>query len=183
VLWLENKQKIPFTICCWLLLLYLHLVRFLRALSLGLLITLLNWSQRNTTTTWQSDVRLLALTNDEDIVDTRGERVLGDILNVHNVVRTFVLLDTLQLTNTTQVTTRGDHDQRTDGEFDRLLNLASLQVELDRVVLLDRRVRIADRATIVAANGWHALAASVGLSHFQQLEASFFWRNQEDHYS
>lgn len=97
---------------------------------------------------------------------------------MHNVVRTLVLLDALELSNTPQVTTGGHHNQSANGKLDSFLDLASLQVELDRVVLLDGRVWVADGATIVAANSWDSLATSVSLSHFQQLELASEHRSE-----
>lgn len=89
---------------------------------------------------------------------------------MYNVIRTFVLLHTLQLTNSPKIAAGSDHDERTNSKLDSLLDFSGLQVEFDGIVFLDAWVRVADRSSIVATNSWDAFAASVGLSDFQQLE-------------
>jgi hypothetical protein len=63
-----------------------------------------------------------------------------------NVEATIVTLTVGQDTNTTHVATTSDHGDGASVELDEVGDLAGLEVNLDGVVDLDERVRVADAA-------------------------------------
>lgn len=91
----------------------------------------------------QTDPWLLT-TNDEDVALTGSELIVNSILDVHNVEATVVALTARDDTHTTLVTTTRHHGDDTGIELDEVGDLARGQVDLDRVVDLDLRVRVAD---------------------------------------
>ena len=68
-----------------------------------------------------------------------------------------------------QIVATGDHDQVARVELDVVLDLVGIQVEADGVVDLDVRVRVADGATVVRDDHWHALGRHHNLAHLAQL--------------
>jgi len=74
------------------------------------------------------------------------------ILEVDNIERTRVHFFTHEDTNTTSVSTLRHHRHISDIEFDDINNLVLLYVELDSVVKVDFRIRVADGAAIVGDN-------------------------------
>jgi hypothetical protein len=106
-------------------------------------VTLLGDGELDTLTLGQGDPGLL-LANDEDVAFTGGEAVVNGILDVHNVEASVVALAVGDDTDTTHVATTGDHGDGTGVELDEVGDLASGEVNLDGVVDLDQRVRVAD---------------------------------------
>mgnify|MGYP007038689014 CR=1 FL=1 len=88
-------------------------------------------------------------TDNESVFSTGGELCTGSILDVDNVERTRVLIDSGDNTNTTSVVTTGDHSGVTDFVLEVTNNLASFEVNLDGVTLLEEWVSKADGTTIV----------------------------------
>jgi hypothetical protein len=91
----------------------------------------------------QGDPGLL-LSNDEDVTLTGGEGVVNSVLDVDDVETSIVALTVSDNTNTTHVTTAGDHADNTSVEADKVGDLASGNVNLHSVVDLDGRVGVAD---------------------------------------
>ena len=75
---------------------------------------------------------------------TSGELVVNGILQVDNVEASVVALTVGDDTDTTHVTTTGNHDNDTSVELDEVGDLASGEVDLDGVVDLDGGVGVAD---------------------------------------
>jgi hypothetical protein len=73
---------------------------------------------------------------------TSGELVVNSVLQVDNVEASVVALTVSDDTNTTHVTSTGDHDDHTSVELDEVGDLASGEVDLDGVVDLDGWVRV-----------------------------------------
>lgn len=82
--------------------------------------------------------------NLHDVGLTGGELVVNGVLQVDNVEASVVTLTMADDTNTTHVTTTGDHDDDTSIEGDEVGDLASGEVNLDGVVDLDGWVGVAD---------------------------------------
>lgn len=136
-------------------------------------VTLLGDGELDTLALWQRDPRLLA-TDDKDVAFTRGELVVNGILDVHNVETSVVAFTVGDDTDTTHVTTTSGHGNDTSVETDEVVDFAyvprqnfahmrpsaealltSLEVDLDSVVDLDRRVWVSD--TIMSPSallGW-----------------------------
>ena len=106
-------------------------------------ISLLGDCELDTLALWQRDPWLLT-SNHEDVALTGGELVVNGILDVDDVETSVVTLTVSDDTNTTHVTTTGDHSNDTSIEFDVVGDLASGEVNLDGVVNLDGWVWVTD---------------------------------------
>jgi hypothetical protein len=71
---------------------------------------------------------------------------------VDNVEASIVTLTVGDDTNTTHVTTTGNHGDDTSVELDEVDDLASGKINLDGVVDLDRGVRVTDATHFVSMN-------------------------------
>lgn len=110
-------------------------------------VTLLSDSELDTLTLGQRDPGLV-LANDENVALTGSKAVVNGILDVDDVETSVVALTVSDNTNTTHVTTTSDHDDGAGVELDEVCDLASGEVNLDSVVDLDQRVRVADAVRI-----------------------------------
>lgn len=106
-------------------------------------VTLLGDGELDTLALGQGDPGLV-LADDEDVALTGGEAVVNGILDVDDVEASVVALTVGDDTNTAHVTTTGDHGNGTSVELDKVGDLAGGEIDLDSVVDLDQRVRVAD---------------------------------------
>lgn len=109
-------------------------------------VTLLSNGELDTLALGQGNPWLL-VTNDENVALTGSEGVVNGVLDVDNVETTIVSLTVSNDTDTTHVTTTSNHDDGTGVELDVVGDLASSEVNLDGVVDLDQRIRVADTAS------------------------------------
>ena len=72
-------------------------------------------------------------------------------------------------TNTTSVTTTGDHAQVASVEFDMIGDVTGLNVQDDGVVHFDVRVGVSDGTCVVGDNKWNALT-----HHLEYANLPFF---------
>ena len=86
----------------------------------------------------------LLLANNEDVVLACGKDIVVDVLAVDDVEASVVTLTVGDDTDTTHVATTDDHGNGASVEADKVGDLASAEVNLDRVVDLDGGVRVAD---------------------------------------
>jgi hypothetical protein len=75
------------------------------------LVTLLGDAQFDTLALGKRDVCLRGLSDDENVGQTGGKHVTVGILNVDNLERSRMLLAVDDSSDTTQISTSGDHDQ------------------------------------------------------------------------
>jgi hypothetical protein len=135
-------------------------------------VTLLSDGELDTLALGQGDPGLLG-TDDEDVGLTGGKGVVNGVLQVDDVETTIVTLTVGDNTDTTHVTTAGGHGQVADLELAEVIDLASGQAEmlvstllelstknkilnlldLDGVVDLDQRIRVADAILRVSNRG------------------------------
>lgn len=106
-------------------------------------VTLLSDGEFDTLTLGQRDPRLLSA-NNKNVALPGGKGVVDGVLEVDDVEATVVALTVGDDTDTTHVATTSDHSHGTSVELDEVGNLASGKVNLDGVVDLDERVRVAD---------------------------------------
>lgn len=106
-------------------------------------VTLLGDGELDTLALGQGDPGLLGA-DDEDVGLTGGEGVVNGVLDVDDVETTIVALTVRDDADTTHVTATGDHGDGAGVELDEVGDLASGKVDLDGVVDLDQRVRVAD---------------------------------------
>jgi len=95
---------------------------------------------------------LLAVTDAENVALSRGEFLSPSILKVDNVEGSRVHLLTKNDSNTTSVSSLGDHRHVANVELDDIDDLVLLDVKLHSVVDLNFWVRVADGASIVGHN-------------------------------
>jgi len=133
------------------------------------LLTLLSNRLLDTTISWKGDPRFVALANQEHVRQASGERLVGSVLDVDNVERTWMSFTRGDDTDATQVVTTSHHDQVARVELDVLLDLVGGEVEADGVVDLDVWVWVTNGATIVSDDHWHALGANEHLLDLAQL--------------
>jgi hypothetical protein len=110
-----------------------------------------------------------SLADDEHVVTAGGEGVSGSILDVNDVEATRVLLTVLEHADATQVTATSDHHLVSGLVADLIHDLASLEVDLDGVVQVDGRVRVADGAAVVGDQVGDALQAKLRAANLAQL--------------
>lgn len=115
-------------------------------------VTLLSDGELDTLALGQRDPGLV-LANDENVALTGGEAVVNGILDVDDVETTVVALTVSDDTNTTHVTTTSDHNDGTGIELDEVGDLASGKLDLDGIVDLDQRIRVADAKKLMLARG------------------------------
>lgn len=110
-------------------------------------VTLLSDGELDTLALGQRDPGLV-LADDENVALTGSKAVVNGILDVDDVETSIVTLTVSDNANTTHVTTTSDHDDGASVELDEVCDLASGEVNLDSVVDLDQRVRVADTVRI-----------------------------------
>ena len=97
-----------------------------------------------------------------------------------NVEASVVALTVGDDTNTTHVTSTGDHADNTSVEVDEVGDLASGEVDLDGVVDLDGRVRVTDGAAVVGDEERNALVADSNLADLAEFVGSLLRSNTVD---
>jgi len=141
------------------------------------LITFLNQTKADTLWLGKGDERFLTITNHENVAETCGEWVTFGVLNVSDFVRTWVVLDVLKNTNTTNIVTTSNKNWSTVVELDNTIDFTAFKVNLDCVVLLDVGVGETDSTTVVGNNVWDiTLSKNLSLD-LAKLELGFFGIN------
>lgn len=119
---------------------------------------------------WKGDKWLLALSNDENVAETSGEGVTLSILDVDNLIGTWMVLNVHEDTNTTDIVTSLDENLGSILEFNNSINFTSLKVKLDSVVLLDVWVWVADGSSVMGHNVRDFVLSKFLLLDLQKLE-------------
>lgn len=114
------------------------------------MITLLDDGEANTLLLGQRDERLVLVTQDEDVGGEGRPDVATRVTDLDDFVLTHLRVARNDDAHTANVATASGHAQVANIEVDEGRELASGDVDLDDVVDLDIRVRIADDTTIVS---------------------------------
>lgn len=133
-------------------------------------VTLLNEGKLDTFTSGEGDEGLLGITNHENVGQTGGERVTTGVLDVSDLVRTGVVLNVLEDTDTSHVVTTSGENGSAVIELDNTINITSLKVKLDGVVLLDVGVGVAESSTVVGHNVRNFVLSNLLLLDSAELE-------------
>ena len=72
-------------------------------------------------------------------------------------------------TDTSQVTTSCNHGNITSLKFDIICDFSTFDVDLDCVVYLDERIRVADGSPVMGDTKWNPFGSNLDSSHFTQL--------------
>jgi len=125
----------------------------------------------------ERDEGLLAFADDEDVAQTGSERVTVGIFDVGNFVRTRVVVNVLENTDTTDVVSAGHEDGGAILELDEAIDFVGLEVKFDGVVLLDVGVRVTDGAAVVGHDVRNLVLAEGLALDLAELEGSFLRLN------
>lgn len=136
------------------------------------LLTLFKDGELHSLVAREGDEGLVALAEDEHVLNKGGPGVALLVTHVDNVVRTVVLLAVVDNTNTAQVTTTSGHGQVTDLELDELLEGTSGNVKLNDVLNANIGVGVADGATVVGNSERDTLGAESNLLNLRELIGS-----------
>jgi len=79
--------------------------------------------------------------------------------------------------DTTQITTHGDHNQISNIESHVIGDLSGFQIDLDGIVDLDEWVRISDGSSVMKRNVRDALVSNCGFLDLAEFVLGFFTRN------
>ena len=80
---------------------------------------------------WKRNHRLLTLSDNENVGETGSEVVVVAILDVDDLVRTWVMFNVHEGADTTNIVSTLDKDSGTVSEFDDFVDFASLEVQLN----------------------------------------------------
>jgi len=140
-------------------------------------ISLFDKSELETVTLWQGDEWVLAFTDNENVSDTGGERVAPGVLDVSNVEGTWMLLDRLEDTNSTNVVTTGEVNGCTIDKLNNTGDFTSSEVNLESIHLANVWMWESEGPSVVSGNVWDLLLANVLLLDLAKLETGFFGIN------
>jgi len=147
------------------------------------LLTFLSDGKTDSLALGEGDVRLVGLADHKHVAQTGGHGVVRGILDVNDLKGSRVLLPVGDGAYTSQVTASSNHAQVTAVEFDVVGYLAGGDVDLDGVVDLDKRVWVADGASVVGAEVRYSLGSSPDLANLAQFELGFFAADSVDNES
>jgi hypothetical protein len=125
----------------------------------------------DTLTLWKRDGWALTITDDKNVSSTGSENLSSGILDVSDVERTWMLLNGLHNTNSTNVVSSGKVHSSIVLELDYAGDLVGGQVNLERIPLLDVWMWESEGSSIMGGNKWDLLLANVLLYHLAELEA------------
>lgn len=135
-------------------------------------ISLFNKRLSDTLSFRKSNQWSLAFSDGKHVGKTGGEGMSLGVLDVNDLVGTWMVLDVHELSNTTNIVSSCDEDVSSILEFDNFVDFASLKVNLDCVVLLDFWVGEANRPAIVGYNVWNLVFAHALSLNSAELESS-----------
>jgi len=133
-------------------------------------ISLIDKRKSDTLELGKSDKRLFALTDTENVGETGGERVSSGILDMDDLIGTWMMLNVHELSNTTNIVTTLNEYGCSILEFNHFVNLISLEVELNGIVLLDFWVGEADGPSVVSHNIRNFVLAEAFALYLAELE-------------
>ena len=113
-------------------------------------VSLLSDGKLNTLALWQRDPWLLRSDN-ENVSFTGSEGVVYGVLDVNDVEASVVTLTVSDNTNTSHVTTTGNHGNNSSIELDEFGDLAGGDIDLHTVIDLDGGVWVTDTTQNLSA--------------------------------
>jgi len=156
---------------------------FLRSLLLDSLstgITLLGDRELDSSSLGKRDRGFRSVSDDEDVGKTSSELSVEDVTDVNDIVTSEVAFLVYDRSDTTLVTTTGEHDKLALLEGDNLDDLVLGEVELDRVSNLDDRVGVTDGSSIVGNDERNTLGSELDLLDLEKLVGSLLLRDSVD---
>jgi len=117
------------------------------------------------------------MAEDKHITDTGGEITVEDILDMDDLKAANVPLAMSNNSDTAHVVPTSDGGDIANFEFDKLFNLAGLEVEADCVVDLDERIRVANGAAVMGDEVRNALGAKLNLLDLEKFVLGLLGRD------
>merc|ERR1740129_1432138 len=117
----------------------------------------------------QTDVRLAALTNHENVAHACSKSMTGGILNVHNIERTRMSFSVHDGSNTTGVATSSDHAQVSSLEFDGIHDFTSVDVQPNRIIGLYNGIGVTNCSAIRGVQIGDILGSSLDFTDTAQF--------------
>jgi len=127
----------------------------------------------NTLVRWQRYPWLVALANQKHVRQSSGKGIVGSVLDVNDVERTWMSFARRDDADATQVVATSDHDEVARVELDVVLDLHGLNVKSDGVVDLDVWIRVANSASVVSCDHGDTLWANKDLLDLAKLVFGF----------
>ena len=121
----------------------------------------------------QRNHRLVAGTNGKNVRESGGKVLAGGISQVDDFKGALVLFASVDDTDTTGVSTTGNHAQSTGVKLDKVGDFVGSDVNHDGVTFLDHRIRVSDGSRVVQLHARNALVAQLLLDHLAQLVLRF----------
>ena len=121
----------------------------------------------------QRNHRLVTGTNSENVRESGGKVLASGIGQVDDFKGALVLFASVDDTDTTGVSTTGNHAQSTGVKLDKVGDFVGSDVDHDGVTLLDHRIRVSDGSRVVQLHARNALVAQLLLDHLAQLVLRF----------
>lgn len=121
----------------------------------------------------QRNHRLVTGTNRENVREASGKVLASGIGQVNDFEGALVLFTSVDDTDTTSVSTTGDHAQSTGVKLDKVGDFVGGDVNHDGVTFLDQRIRVSDGSRVVQLHARNALVAQLLLDHLAQLVLRF----------
>ena len=121
----------------------------------------------------QRNHRLVAGTNGENVRESGGKVLASGIGQVDDFKGALVLFASVDDTDTTGISTTGNHAQSTGVKLDKVGDFVGSDVNHDGVTFLDHRIRVSDGSRVVQLHARNALVAQLLLDHLAQLVLRF----------
>jgi len=128
----------------------------------------------------EGDLRISSLSDNEGVRESGGEGDSRSVLDVDDVEGSRMLFLSFEDTDTTQVSSSGDHDQVSNLELDVLSNFSGGDVDLDGIVWLIERIREADGSSVVGDEVWESLLSLLNVSDFDEFVFCLLWSYSVD---
>jgi len=96
---------------------------------------------------------------------------------VGDLVGTWMVLNVLENSNSSNIVSSVHENRRSILKFDEAIDVSSLKVKLDSIVLLDVGMRETDGSTVVGHDVWNFVLAKLLVSDLAKLERSFLTVN------
>lgn len=140
-------------------------------------ISLLDKGEEDTFTLWKGDGWGLSVTDNEQVGVSGGEHVASGILDVSNIVRTEMLLDGVDDSDSSNVVSSGEDDTGSVAELDDTVDFLGGKVVLDGISDLNVWVWESDGSTVVGDNVWDLVLSDDLLDDLAELETGFLGVN------
>ena len=98
----------------------------------NLVVSLLNKGSPDTLQLWKSDKGLLVLSDNENVGESGGEDVSSGVLDLDDLVGTWMVLNVHEGTNTTDIVSTLDEDGASVLALDDAVDFTGLEVELKK---------------------------------------------------